>query len=320
MAAIIFVYTIALLISVAGLSGGLLFYKKALKTKVHLTAFFVGIIDAVFLFTALVMLFQMTFSTIAYYNTPFFRTMVGLVFLCLFSLLRFFVRKSFFDGYKDRHTKTALAVFGSIPFGMAVLLGLLMIAQKQFMIPLILCLLGIVHFFLVRFGLSWGAIKEQGQSFSLGFGMAPILFIGFYLLIMALVLIGNSLFNGPAIINDGFISFADNTIISIFQPVGGHLSFAGALLFYGVVVVAFDRFADQITFGSYRLWVSIVWCILLALLEGLMILPIPFIKMYGLEHWHLPIIAGVVAVAASLLVWLMPKKKELNTTYTKQFE
>ncbi len=313
-------YLITLLISVIGIAGGMLFYKKVLKTKIHLTSILIGIIDAVFLFTALIMVFQMTFSSIAYYNTPFFRTLVGLVFLCLFSLARFWIRKSYFDGYKDRHSKVSLIVFGLIPLGMAILLGLLMLAQKQFMIPLILCLLSMVHFLLVRFGLLTGTVKDQGQSFGLGFGLSPILFVGFYVLIMIAVLLKNCLFNGPGIINDGYISFADNTIIAIFQPVIGHVSFASALLFYAAFVIAFDCYVQKINFGKYPLSVSIIWCILLVFMEGLSILPIPFIKMYGLEHWHLPIITGVLALMAGLFVRFMPKKKEMDTTYTKQFE
>ena len=85
------------------------------------------------------------------------------------------------------------------------------------------------------------------------------------------------------------------------------------------MVLSVDRYTEKITFESYHPAVSVGWCILLILLEAVSVLPIPFIKMFELKHWQLPLIAGIVGLLSVLLVFFMPKQKK-TPTYTKQFE
>ena len=255
-------YIGGLLVCILGVLGGLFWMKKEGR-RFFAGPFFIGIIAAVAVTGGGILLFGLLFKGVDYYNTVFFRTLVGSVILILICALRFLLIKSvFFNRYKE----------------------------------------------------------DQGVSFSLGIGLMPSLFLGVYLLIMSLVLAGNCLFNGPSMIADGYLTFADNTIISIFQPVLGHLSFSLAFFFYSVMVLCSSKWMEKMAVKRYAPVVLILWTVLLCSFEGIGILLIPFMKMYGLSHWHLLLIFGIFAVLSVLLIWLAPSLKEKETIYTKQFE
>ncbi len=161
--------------------------------------------------------------------------------------------------------------------------------------------------------------EPQGYSFALGYGLAPTLFLSLYLLVMTLALAYNALFNGPAVITNEYLSFG-NTIFSIFQPVAGHISFAAVFALYLVIVLASFRLADKSTTKNYRAIFVVLWSVLVMLSEAVALLPIPFIKMYELSHWQLLLIVGPMAIVATVLCRFIPKRPEVETTYTKQFE
>lgn len=255
-------YIIALLISIGGLFAGILYVKRMQKCKLRLGSFFLGIISAVVELVAIVLLFRVTFRTEAYYNTSFFRTLIGLLYLALMSLVRFFaVKVAFFN--RDR--------------------------------------------------------EERGFSFALGFGMMPTAVMSVYLLFMTLFLAGNSIFNGPCIIEEGFLSFADNTIVSIFRPVAGHISFSVLFLFYAVIVMAACCLIGKFAVKHYHPGIAVSWSVGLMILEGAAILPIPFMKMFSLSHWQLALIVGIIAVFSVAAVRFIPERKKLPD-YIKQFE
>lgn len=255
-------YIGALLICIAGVISGILLLKKQ-KIRFHIGAFALGIITAILSVVAIILLFRLLFAGSDYYNTVFFRTMVGSVILSILCGLRFLLLKSTCFN-RDR--------------------------------------------------------EDLGYSFGFGFGFAPLLFVGLYLLIMTLILAGNCLFNGPCIIEEAYLSFADNTIISIFRPVEGHLSFAFIFAYYAGLVWASCKWNEQLNLERYSTPVLILSSVFLFIFEGISLLLIPFMKMYGLSHWQLAICIGVFFVLSVLLVCFVPKAKEKDSTYTKQFE
>ena len=161
--------------------------------------------------------------------------------------------------------------------------------------------------------------KEQGLSFSFGFGAAPALLIGIYLLMFFFVIAYNGLFNGPAEWNnEGYFIFADNTIINLLLPRASGAFFAMiALVIYSFFAVAVGWLYKKISEKLYNWTCFILIPIGLGLLETAMILPIPYINMNS--YWQLSIIAAVVFGLAVLLISLLPKEKD-PAAYTKQFE
>ncbi len=255
-------YIGALLICAAGAVGGILLIKKQ-KIHFQIGAFALGIISAILSVVAIILLFRLLFAGRDYYNTVFFRTLVGSVILSILCGLRFLLlRSTCFN--RDR--------------------------------------------------------EDGGYSFGFGFGFAPLLFVGLYLLIMTLILAGNCLFNGPCIIEEAYLSFADNTIISIFRPVAGHISFALIFAFYAGLVWSSCKWNEQLNVTRYSTFVTIAVSVLLFVFEGISLLLVPFMKMYGLSHWQLAICVGVFSALSLLLVHFAPKAKEKDSTYTKQFE
>ena len=89
-------YIIALLLSVGGLVGSIVLIRKKQKGLFRLGSFFIGIISSVADVVVIMLLFRLTFNGEAYYNTVFFRTLVGLVYLALLSLVRFLAVKLVF--------------------------------------------------------------------------------------------------------------------------------------------------------------------------------------------------------------------------------
>lgn len=259
MTSLLWCYAIALLLIAAGV-GGVFFL---LKKKTRLGMFFLGVITMVVFFFAVLLLFRLTFNTDQYYNTPFFRTMVGFVFLALLNLLRILIVKSaFFSRYKE----------------------------------------------------------EEGFSFSFGFGAAPALFLGVYLLIMLPVVGFNGLFNGPCLVaEEGYLTFADNTIITVFRPAAGHISFALAFLLFALMSLFTGSLLRKLCQEKIRTGVAVGWTVFAVVLESLVILPLPFYAMYGLSHWQLTVWTAVLAVIHGLLVAFIPKIRE-DATYSKQFE
>ncbi len=263
MSSVLLSYVAALAVLIAGFLGIYLFLEKKLQIKIRWGMFFLGIITTVFYCAAIVLLFRVTFSVDYYYNTVFFRSMVGLVFLAILCVVRLLVvRSTFFKNHR----------------------------------------------------------VEQGYSFSFGFGIAPAALMGVYLLLMTLVVAGNGLFNGPCIVEEeGYLSFADNTIITIFRPVAGHVSVALVFIAYAVMMTASAHLLQKLSKGNYRFGVSVAWTFFMILLEAGAILPLPFISMYKLDHWQLAVIVGIFAAINVLLVRFIPKVKS-STTYTRQFE
>lgn len=174
---------------------------------------------------------------------------------------------------------------------------------------------------LILKGFFFGKYKEeQGLSLSFGFGIAPGLLLSFYLLIMAVVLAVNGIFNGPCVLEEGgYLSFADNTIITVFRPAAGHLSFAVLFVSFAVLILASGWLHKNISMTKRKMSVSIIWTIFLVVLEVLAVLPVPFFAMFGLSHWHVAVIGAIAAIAAVLLVRFMPRVKE-EGEYTKQFD
>lgn len=263
MGKVLLCYGIALLLLAGGVYGSLLYMKKVLKAQWKGKAFFGGILIALCYFLGIILLFRFTFSSNMYYDTPFFRTVVGFLYLALLALVRFMILKfPFFNHYRE----------------------------------------------------------SGGHSLSLGFGLAPAAFLSVYALLMFFVVLFNGIFNGPCIVeSEGLLSFADNTMISVFQPVAGHVSFAALFAIFGFFNLLFSRLIERITNERISLAVAILWPVALFALEAIMLLPIPFIKMYDLAHYALPIIAGICAGIAFLLVQFMPTKKK-EAKYIKQFE
>ena len=263
MTALLWYYFAAILLLAAGFTGLYLYFKKKQKTKIHWGMFFLGIIVAVAVFLIILLLFRLTFKPEYYYNTPFFRTLVGFVFLALLALLRMLiVRSALYNRYKE----------------------------------------------------------AQGDSFCFGFGAAPGLFLGIYLLIMLPVVGFNGLFNGPCqVAEEGYLTFADNTIITVFRPAAGHLSFAAAFLSFAILTVAAGGFLRKISTQPYRTGVMVLWTVFAIALESAAILPLPFFAMYGLKHWQFAIWSVVLAAIQIALVRFFPKIQE-ESTYTKQFE
>lgn len=162
--------------------------------------------------------------------------------------------------------------------------------------------------------------EDMGYSFCFGFGAAPGLFLGVYLLIMLPVVGFNGLFNGPCIVaEEGYLTFEDNTIITVFRPAAGHISFALAFLFFAVMTVGTGIILHKATHRLLHRGVPTAWTIFAIVIEAAAILPLPFFGMYGLQHWALAVMEGVLGAAMILLAFLMPDIKEA-ATYTKQFE
>lgn len=259
MTSLLLCYGIALLLIAAGLGGGAFLLKK----KLHVGIFCLGVISTVALFFVILLLFRLTFGTDQYYNTPFFRTMVGFVFLALLWLLWILIVKSaFFNRYKE----------------------------------------------------------AEGLSFCFGFGAAPALFMGIYLLIMLPVVGFNGLFNGPCeVAEEGYLTFADNTIITVFRPAAGHISFAVTFLLFAMMTLSTGILLRKICEEKIRTGVIVGWTILAVALNAAAVLPLPFFAMYGLDHWQLAVLSAVLALIHVLLVIFIPKIPK-DATYTKQFE
>ncbi len=263
MTAILLCYIAAFLLSIAGFAALYLFLRKKLQVRLRWGMFSLGIITAVIYFLVILLLYHVTFNPDYYYNTPFFRSMVGMVFLALLCLIRLMLVKfAFFGRYNE----------------------------------------------------------QGGYSFCFGFGAAPGAFLTFYLLFMTLVVAGNGLFNGPCIVeSEGYLSFADNTIISIFRPAAGHISFALVFFAFAAMEIASACLLHKISEEPYHPGVSVAWVLFAVLLEAGAILPIPFISMYGLAHWQLAVIVSILSAVSISLVRFIPKKSD-PSTYTKQFE
>lgn len=183
-----------------------------------------------------------------------------------------------------------------------------------------LALLAVARLLLVKAVFFTRYKEEQGFSFSFGFGAAPLAFLGLYLLIMSLVVAGNGIFNGPCIVeNEGYLSFADNTIISVFRPAAGHVSFAVLFVALAAMFLLSSALLRRISEKRYHPAVSVSWVIFMVVLEAIAILPIPFIAMYGLSHWQLALIACAAAAISALLLIVMPKEQK-PANYIKQFE
>ncbi|MBQ4052476.1 MAG: hypothetical protein IJD09_02390 [Clostridia bacterium] len=219
-----------------------------------------------------------------------------------------------------------LVAFGCL-IGVLFLFRLTFSAENYYNTVVFRTLIGLLYLSLLN-GLRFLLIKTaffnryreaQGYSFALGYSAAPTAFLCVYLLIMTVVLGYHCIFNGPAVIADEYLSFG-NTIISVFRPVTGHISFAGVFALYLVIVLAQVTFVDKISAKRYRPFFVLLWSVLLVMAEAVVLLPVPFIKMYQLAHWQLVIVAAVMGVISILLTLFIPKPRAVETTYTKQFE
>lgn len=225
------------------------------------------------------------------------------------------------------------ALFGGMLAALVCLIGILFLfrltfsAENYYNTVVFRTLIGLLYLFLLnglRFLLTKTAFfnryrEPQGYCFALGYSAAPTAFLCVYLFIMTVVLGYHCLFGGPAVITDEYLSFG-NTIISVFRPVAGHVSFAGIFALYMVIVLAQVTFIDKTTTKPYRPVFVLLWTGLLIVAEAVALLPVPFIKMYQLAHWQLVILVAVMAVIAVLLTLFIPKPRAVETTYTKQFE
>lgn len=183
-----------------------------------------------------------------------------------------------------------------------------------------LALLALARFLLVKAVFFSRYKEEQGFSFCFGLGAAPVAFLGIYLLIMTLVVAGNGIFNGPCVVeSEGYLSFADNTIISVFRPAAGHVSFAVLFVALAGMFLISGGLLCRISIKRYHPAVSVAWVIFMMVLEAVAILPLPFVSMYGLSHWQLALIVCVAAIISAVLLIVMPKERK-PANYTKQFE
>ena len=181
-------------------------------------------------------------------------------------------------------------------------------------------LTALLRFLLVK-GIFFNRYKEeQGYSFVWGFGSTPAIFLGLYLLIMTFVVAVNGIFNGPCIVeSEGYLSFADNTIISVFQPTAGHISFAVLFLAFSVLHLASAYLMNKLSVRPYNLSIIIFWPIMLLVLEGIALLPIPFIAMFQMSHWQVALV-GVIAAAISVALVIFMPRDNRPVEYIKQFE
>ncbi len=263
MTEILLCYIVSLAVIAAGFAAFLVYFKRGAKIRLQAGSVLIGILSAVLYFALLVLLFMATFSTDYYYNTVFFRSLVGFVFIALLCLARLLLTRSvFFNRDKD----------------------------------------------------------SQGLSFCFGFGAAPAVLLAVYLLIITLVVAFNGLFNGPCVVEEGeYLSFADNTIISVFRPAAGHISFALLAVFYAVITTASGFVLRKFSARPYGIFVTVLWVVLMILLETVAVFPVPFISMFQLDHWQLPLIGAIAAAGSATLARFMPKEKK-PADYTKQFE
>lgn len=263
MTEILLFYIAALLVCALGFAATFIFLKNKLQAKFRWGSFFIGVIAAVVYFLIILLLFKASFSNDNYYNTAWFRALVGFVYVALLALARLMLVKGCcFNRYKE----------------------------------------------------------DQGYSFSFGFGCAPLAFLAIYCLIMIFVVGGNGIFNGPAVVEKaGYLSFADNTIISVFRPAAGHLSFAILFLFVMIMVIASGHCMHRLCEQQFSLAISVGWVVMLVVLEALALVPVPFITMFRLAHWQLAVIAGFSAAVSVVLAFFMPQKQK-PANYTKQFE
>lgn len=184
----------------------------------------------------------------------------------------------------------------------------------------LLLLLSFVRFMIIKLPFFDRDRKNAGYSFAAGFGAAPAAFLGIYSLLMLLIVGGNGIFNGPCIAEEnGLLSFADNTMISVFRPEAGHISFAILFIVYAFYSLLFADLIRKISDHVCRMGVGVWWLVFLMILDGIMILPVPFIGMYGISHWGLSVIGIICTAAAGLLMWKMPVKEE-KKEYIRQFE
>ena len=162
--------------------------------------------------------------------------------------------------------------------------------------------------------------SEAGYSFLLGFGAMPSAFLSVYLLIMSVSVVINGLFNGPCTVeNGGLLHFEDNTMISVFQPVWGHISFAVLFLMLGFLFYWEGVLLQKISETKRSLGISILWICGFHILKAIAITVVPFMSLFRLTHWQLAIIVTVFSLLSFVFVFFMPKAPE-QTEYTKQFE
>ena len=162
--------------------------------------------------------------------------------------------------------------------------------------------------------------SEAGHSFLFGFGVTPVAFFVIYIFIMFVSLVINGLFNGPCTVEEGGkLCFEDNTMISVFQPVGGHVSFAILFLVLLLVLYSEGVLLQKISEEKHSLWISVVWMCGFHLFKALAITTIPFISMYGLKHWELALVVAILSAPCVLFARFLPKVV-VAEEYTKQFE
>ncbi len=224
---------------------------------------------------------------------------LGILFAVVYFVVLFVLFFSTFNVNSDQYFYTKTYLIG---IGLAYV----------FILSIVRCLLMKAVFFNKEY-------NEQGLSFAFGFGLAPALFIAIYLLLFFFVIAYNGMFNGPATWNsEGYLIFADNTIINLLLPKASGVLYAMvALVFYGAFALIEAWFYKKICEKNYKWFYIFLFPIAFALLETAMILPIPYTNMNS--YWQLSIIAAVVVGLSIVLVNLLPKEKVLPE-YTKQFE
>lgn len=224
---------------------------------------------------------------------------LGVIFAVLYFVLLFVLFFSTFNANSDQYFYTKAY---SVGIGFAYV----------FILSIVRCLIKKSVFFNREY-------PEQGLSFTLGFGMAPAMFIAIYLLLFFFVIAYNGIFNGPAVWNtDGYFIFEDNTIINLLLPKASGAFYAMiTLIFYATFALIESWFYKKISEKNYKWTYFVLFPIVYALLETAMILPIPYIDMNS--YWQLCILSAVVVGLAILLVNLLPKEKEVQD-YAKQFE
>ncbi len=265
MSEILIYYALGILLCVFSFFGIKFCLSKWMKTKIRWQNFVVGLLLSVLYFAIALVLIFVTFNNNYYYNTAFFRTMVGGLYFVLLALVRFIVTKKFFYD------------------------------QKKI---------------------------SSGISFSFGFGFGPVLFLGIYLLMMFLIVGINGLFNSPHTLDaEGFLTFADNTIISVFQPAAGHLSFAFVFVGFNAFAVTFSAFIKRITSRHYHFGAVLGWLVLFLMLEAVALMPIPFVMQFNFKHWQLAVIEWLCVALAIILARFIPGgEHEPDPDYQKQFE
>lgn len=172
-----------------------------------------------------------------------------------------------------------------------------------------------------------GYIKRQNfrscLSFFSGFGCSATVLVGLYSVSMFFVLLFK-LFSGYV----GFdaelqaFEFRNEVFVSVFEPIGGHISYGIAALGFLLAEVLLGVCLNRIGQNRLPFWTSFVTFVGLVLALTVIVVSVCFATLFGWAHYF---VAGVVVVMDALcllMVWLAGKfsDKSKKEAYQKQFD